>query len=435
MLYRYFFSFTLLLALVTGSHSFADAFSSSDEITERDYDAILEFLRTKRVLPFDKKEGNLTMSGDVRVEWERVHEKEKGVPLRGVLSPGGCYRDYRASTNQYDMEFSLLLDYQAERAWAAVNLKMDHNAGTKKGNCTTSGSCPGDPEGCHGSGNSDTIALKKAYFGYNMFEHGNSRFDIELGRRHLYHVFDSKLQFTSRFDGLLLRYSNSFDDVGNYYLHLGSFVIDETIEHYGFVGETGLLDLMDTGLDVKYSYIDWATHKTNRCGVTEPRGMMFRNSQISLAYNFNPEFLKNKAKVYGAFLLNHAAQGRVQTNYMKKNYGWYVGFQYGKVVQEGDWNVSINYQKVLAQAVPECDNGGIGRGNVKNLSFTNSSAVNSALSTGGNGNFEGWRVEGLYALTNNFTINPMYERSSEEDATIGGTHSYSKFQMQVIYAF
>ena len=54
-----------------------------------------------------------------------------------------------------------------------------------------------------------SIRACKAYMGYNICASGCTRIDVELGRRPLWTVFDSRIQFGSRFDGLLLRYSTS----------------------------------------------------------------------------------------------------------------------------------------------------------------------------------------------------------------------------------
>jgi hypothetical protein len=53
----------------------------------------------------------------------------------------------------------------------------------------------------------------------------------------------------------------------------------------------------------------------------------------------------------------------------------------------------------------------------------------------GNTNYKGWKFEGLYALTDNFTIDSIIEFSKAYKKKIGGSHSYSKFELETIYAF
>jgi hypothetical protein len=53
----------------------------------------------------------------------------------------------------------------------------------------------------------------------------------------------------------------------------------------------------------------------------------------------------------------------------------------------------------------------------------------------GNTNYEGWKVEGLYAITDNLTLDTIYEKSRAYDSDIGGRHKYSKFELEAIYAF
>ncbi|MCE5315767.1 MAG: hypothetical protein LLG04_00190, partial [Parachlamydia sp.] len=85
-------------------------------------------------------------------------------------------------------------------------------------------------------------------------------------------------------------------------------------------------------------------------------------------------------------------------------------------------------QVVQAFAIPDGDVSGIGRGNVLDESVTGFTAR-------GNTNFEGWRFEGLYAITDNLTLDTIIEFSREYDKKIGGTHRYSKLELETIYAF
>jgi len=434
-----------LAAFVMSATGFAAPYSSCDEFNERDFQAVYDFIKCKRQIPLADKVNDLMISGDVRFEWENIVEKHDGERLRGrgALRDPRWFNGQRIPDNEFDVEFNLMLDYRGNCTWAVVQVEFDNNAGicvNRRGCCGTfvdgcdlnhnytQDTLDGDPNGCHGSGVCDNICLRKAYFGWNIFEESCCRLDVEIGRRHFYDAFDSRVQFGSRFDGILFRYSNCFDCVADFYVNLGLFVIDESSNHWGWVTEIGMLNICDYGIDVKYSFIDWAKNGRNRCDVDDPRGMQFRVSQFSGAYHFNPELLCVPTTIYGAFLWNHDAEKWADTNFKRKHFGWYLGFMAGEVCQEGDWHVDINYQDIQLATVPDCDVSGIGRGNVRCV-------PNTVDISAGNTNYKGWRIEGLYALTDNLALNPSWEYSREEDVHIGGRHRFAKWELQFIYAF
>ena len=327
------------------------------------------------------------------------------------------------SRNDFDIIFNLWFDYVCDRGWAVAQLEFDNSAGVDDNGHP----CFVDPEGYHGSGFCDDLCLKKAYMGYNICCDGCTRFDIEIGRRNLYNIFDSKIEFLSRFDGILLFYQSCWECVADWYIKLGGFVVDERVNHFAWATELGLLNICDWGVDLKYSFIDWRKNGENRCFARNPDGFKFEISQVLAAYHFNPDFLCMPAMVYGAFLVNHDAPKTERTHHKRKNLGWYIGFTVGEVVQEGDWSVDIEWQVVQAQAVPDGDVSGIGRGNTLNRSFTAHGL--------GNANYRGWRIEALYAITDNWAIDTIFEFSKAYDESIGGNHRFSMFELQAIYAF
>jgi len=97
-------------------------------------------------------------------------------------------------------------------------------------------------------------------------------------------------------------------------------------------------------------------------------------------------------------------------------------------LKEGDWSFEVQYQFVRAFAIPDKDVSGIGRGNVLKDSVT-------APGARGNTNYKGWRFEGFYALTDDLTIDSIFEFSQAIKNKIGGSHHYSKFELETIYAF
>ncbi|GAB4226396.1 MAG: hypothetical protein Tsb0021_02340 [Chlamydiales bacterium] len=410
------------------------------EVRERDYQAVQEFVNSKRTIPLEQKDCNLTISGDVRFDWASVVERVDGFKLRGknglarqnpqtglVVISDDPDAGFPFSTNEFDIVFNLYLDYVCDRSWAVAWLQFDNFAGIEFGIRP----CSQDPEGMFGSGTCDHICLRKAYIGYNLCADGCTRFDIELGRRPLYNVFDSRVQFQNRFDGILFRYAHNFGCWGDLYWNTGLFVVDERVNHYAYVTEMGLLNPCDYGFDIKYSFIDWRSWLTqgrNRCLTNDPIGADFRVSQITLHYNTVTEYLCQPLKLYGAFLINHDAKGIPLTLGKKENLAWYAGILIGEVCRAGDWAFDVNYQYVEAQAIPSSDVSGIGdRANVLRQTFTSDGR--------GFTNYKGWHFEALYALTDNLSIDAILEFLTQIDRNIGGSHSYSKFEIEAIYAF
>lgn len=427
------------------SAAYAAEYSSSDEITERDFEAVADFVKGKRDATLQDKLGNLNISGDVRAEYDHLYEKVDGVKERG--SGSGVPPK---PTNVWDIEFNLMFDYQSDRTWAHAHVEWDNNAGIEDRYSCNSVSVSngiGSPTStvtsadvvtlqsddnceycCTGSGSCSNVCLKRAYVGYNVFEEGSSRFDVELGRRKMHDIFESEIQFQSRFDGLLLRYSNSFEGMTDMYVNFGAFIIDEVVNHVGYVGEVGFLDIAEFGFDVKYSYIDWSKDGYNRCHCKDPLGSKFKNSQLTMRYNFDPELLRVKTSVYGAYIHNHDAKRWSGTNNKDEDDAWYIGVTFGGVEKEGDWACDINYQHCEAQAVSDCDQGGITRGNTPNECFVNNTKA-------GLGNYKGWRFEALYAMTDNWTWKFKWEYAKEASKPIAGKQRYSKVEVTSVYAF
>lgn len=480
-----------------------------EELNERDWEAVREYLKFKREEDQAKQAPQVIISGDIRFEYRNLHEREVGKTLRGgrfanKCGSGQCVeglssgssssssrsssssfssssssdssgavefgddgssssssshsdrRGFPISNNDFDVEFNLRFDYKGQTTWAVAHLQYDNSAGVDDGELD----CCFNPFGWHGSGNCDDLCLKKAFWGIRLYEDGCERIEFELGRRNLYNLFDSRVQFLSRFDGATLKYFNCWDCIGDWYWYLAGFVVDERVNHFAWVTEIGFLDIVDSGIDLKYSLIDWQKFGRNRCHVVNPRGFKFLISQVTGYYHFNPEFLRVKAKVFGAYLYNHRGRHMAYRNFRKhhqvcrtdrdkfridnghafapedthkkiakdQNAAWYVGVLLGEVEKQGDWSFEIQYQWVQAFAIPEDDMGGIGRGNTLDDYIT-------AIGARGNTNFKGWRFEGLYAITDDLTIDTIFEFSQQIDRRIGGSHHYSKFEVETIYAF
>ncbi len=448
------------------------------DLNTRDDQSLREFVQSKENIDVKDKSKNLEISGDVRFEWRSIQEKGEILffdpssdSYASSLSEhfhtlrGGKHIDANGlpiSTNDFDVEFNLKIKYTFKDAWAKAHIQFDNPAGirgrnachgtfpifNKKGDKVTK-KIPRDSRwAIKGSGEANFITLKRAFMGYNIYADGRHRLDIEIGRQKLDDIFNSEIAFTSRFDGVLLRFASNVEEVFDWYTTVGAFVIDERANHFGFVGEIGFLDICDTGLDVRYNIIDWKKHGRNRCFILNPLGSEFVNSQISLTYTFTQSVgcQEFPVELYGGFLINHAAKKTKFTHRKKKNLGWYAGAYIGNVDKKGDWSLDIEYIGVQAQAVPEHDVGSVGRGNILDESLLDILTTSSDLSKSssreigfyprrGNTNFTGWKFEFLYAITDNFSVDMVYEFSNEEDKRIGGRHHYRDFEIEAVYAF
>ena len=441
------FKYLLPIAMATCGFAAVHAsdYSSTQEERETDMKALSEFVKAKSGISVQEKGGNLMISGEVRSEWSHMraetnHKKQRGHGS-GKLDPNlpvssaEAKRHAPIPTNEFDVEVNLMFDYRADRSWAGIQLQLDNLAGIRQWG---SRERPNDPETkkgyvntkrtLFGSGTLDNLALRKAYIGYNVFEEGASRFDIEVGRRRLKDVFDSKVMFHNYFDGLLLKYANSFEGVTDFQVKLASFVIDQTVNHFGWVGELSFLNIGDEGIDFKYAYIRWDKHGFNRYGHKHALGSRFAISQFLLAYNLSPDLIPYKTQVYGAYLHNHEAHPHRYTHHRKESNAFYVGLKMGEVKRQNDWAFDVNYQWVKAQAIPESDVEGIGRDNPRGISFYKSRAQGFA-------NYKGYKIDGLYALTDNLTLNALYQRVHQESRKIGGEHKSHKFELAAVYAF
>lgn len=416
----------------------------------RDYEAVQGYVNSKRSIPLQEKGCNLSISGDVRFIYAWIDEAINDRHLRGK----GHFAKQNEFTgrveftetgpppasgipfthNNFDVELNLYFDYICDGAWGVAWLQFDNDGGIFH-----IGKSEDSDQRLHGSGHCEDLCLKKAYMGYNLCADGCQRIDIELGRRPLYTIFDSRMQFQSNFDGLLLRYGHSLDHWGDFYWNCGAFVVDERADHYAYVTEVGVLNACCCDLDCKYSFIDWKSFmsgNTNRSGMENPEGVFFRVSQFSAAYRFVGDYLCLPIKIYGAFIWNHAAKEVFQTADTRRQYAWYVGCVIGEVCVEGDWALDCSYQHVQSQAISGADFGGSGsKGrNLLDRNLYDSFATNVATARDFT-NFFGINIEALYAMTDNLSVHGLFEWSRDDKRQIGGRQDYVKAELAGIYAF
>ena len=444
-----------LLPLVTAmglASSAAYALDDREEehnraLNERDLQALKDFLRLKREQAAEKPDLNLSVSGDVHVEWRHLNEKIGDRLIRGGRARA-C-NGVPLSRNDFDIEANIYLNYRAERTWATIQLQFDNPAGIEDNDCR----CIKKSDGVtkeyfkrnrfHGSGECDSICLKRAFIGYTLWEHCNDLLIVELGRRKMYDILDSEIQFLSRFDGISLKYSGEAEAFGAWYATLGGFVVDERTNHFAWATELGLLDIRDSGFDLKYSFIDWTKRGRGRCGDRNPMGFKYCNSQLSVSYHLDPEVFNRPAEIFAAGVINH--RGSQVRNFPivtiidkdgkkiseeksgrhghRRNLAWYAGVLLGEVVKEGDWSFEVQYQWVQENAIAWDDESGICLGD-----FTAECCGHNPTP-----GYKGWLIDVLYAVTDDLTMEMIIESSRKNQP--GRRHSYSKFELEAIYAF
>ena len=463
-LHKYLSLCALSVALFIASSAYSKPLGCSRDsfhnaCDQRDYDAVQEYVNSKRTIPLEEKDCNLTIAGDIRVDWASILEKVNCEKYRGhhgiarqdqmtgditIAPPIGGPPGYEQgggipfSTSSFEVELNLYIDYVCDRSWGVAWIEFDNDAGIWQSNKT----CEEDPQGLFGSGCCNGLCLRKAYLGYNFFADGCSRFDGELGRRPLYTIFDSRVQFQSNSDGVYFKYACNAGDYGDLYAYGSVFLVDERSNHGAWIVEAGILAPCDQGFDFRYSYIDWATimsHNTNRCDTDWPVGSWFRVSQWTVAYNYYIPCTDIHSQAYGALLYNHAQRNLEELGINNNmNLGFYFGILFGRVCRAGDWALDICYQYVEPYAVPDADVSGIGR-NGRNLLMQTMTANGYGFT-----NYKGWRFEFLYAVTDNLSLDGSFEYSGQiYDNFFGfqslvqatGPVNYSKFEFEAIYAF
>jgi len=492
-----FFKYLLLITVGLASvNAYGQQETGNERKTDaRDETATREFVESKENIDVRKKASNLEISGDVRFVWQNQHEKGEMLFLGSEDSYyssmipfdaddyirtkysrlRGGYRVGRdgipISYNNFNVKFNLKFKYDFDQTWAMAHLQFNNLAGT-----TSVNECKGRAPVFNGygdeilkelnlnreylgkgSGFGSAIFLKRAYIGHTLYADGKQRVDMEIGRRQLDDLFMSEIQFNNLFDGVAFEFAGEIDKISDWYLTAGVFIIDQRVDHFGQVMEIGFLNVLDSKIDVRYSFINWRARMCNRCFIFDPVGSKFEISQFTLAYQITPTICGYALpmELYGAFLINTAATKNPFTNNKKANLGWYFDVYVGNVRKKGDWSFEFIYTAAQAQAVADYDVCGVGRGNIMNARLddyipghfdilsnqysdfgsSSSSGINGYMPQQGNANFHGCLFDFLYAVTDNFSIDFSGEFSYALDKSIGGAHKYHSVEIEFLYAF
>ena len=413
MKYKQYFYNLCAASCLLSSSLFASTIESSDDIDQKDINAVREWINTKRQVTVRELGGALSLSAEVRTELQSTGETRNGVKQRGHGGATGL------PTNGFDIEVNIMLDYRADNSWAAIKLEFDNNAGID-------------------SGSFDRLKLEKAYWGVRVIRGETYNFDTELGRRRMSTIMDSKLEFNSFFDGAWFRYDQGIDPIGDIYAHVGVFIINENKNQFGYLGEIGILNIGSTGFYTKYSLIDWDTKDFH--DKIQNRRFDFLVSQLIFGYKFLPSRLQKIVQFYVAGLWNSAAHKLKITNYKRANWGGYVGVSIGELKKKGDWAFDINYQILAAQCVPDFDVQGIGLGNATDSGFYTAKVKGTGGPTtrktaGGNVNYRGFQMTLDYLLLNQLNMQQSWQQAITLDNSIGPFRRYKQYEVEFIYGF
>ncbi len=425
-----------------------------DCMNMRDFEAVQEFVNSKRTIFLAEKLDCLSIAGNVKVD---ILNRNSYLGSLDVF--GGTRRE--ASTGlplghlTFETELNLMVNYKSKdgKTWAKTRFQLDEAWGIfeRPKECKTSVEKNGDPGGLFGSGECQSFDIKWAYWGWRVYETCDHDFEINLlvGRNKLYKAFNSRIEFSSTADGGMLEFKRFMEPDWLLYNKTMFFVVDQRTNHWAWVTEFGTLDFMESKFDLTYSFIDWALNGRSQCGTEDPLGSLFRVSQWAPAYNFTEDGpFGVDARFYSGIVVNHAARSIILNgeNKGRQNLAWYAGFLIGGPVKKaGDWMFDAMYQWVEAMAIPSKDVFGIGRG----VEFRSAPSINGY----GKGNFKGFQLEALVALTDKCQIDATYTMSWTLDPTIGlidpatlappvaavpgitGSLNYNKFEIDFIVNF
>jgi hypothetical protein len=389
---------------------YGSTIDEGEDIEEKDVQALREWLNTKRQVTVRQLGGALSVSGEIRPNFQKTAETVNGIKQRGM---GGASS---LPTDAYGIEVNLFLDYRANRSWSAIKLEFDNDAGIQ-------------------SGTFNKLRVEKAYFGIFAVQNDTSTLSIQVGRDRMSWFVDSRIQFSSFFDGIWLRYDQNLESIADFYIHAGPYLINSATNHYGYLGEIGLINIIGTGIYAKYSINDWDT-KDFTDPITRDRYRFIVN-QLTLGYRFWPASLQKAVVIHLAGLYNPAAKKLPITDFKRANWGGYINLAMGELKKQWDWTLHFNYQFLQAQCVPDFNaNTGIGMGNAKKTGFYATNGIpNTRATAGGNVNYRGYYIVFNWLLLDQLTLSQTWQQSITLDHDIGPSRRYKQYALQLLYVW
>jgi hypothetical protein len=455
---------TLVVLASSFSSLFADQESLTDQNEDKDYESIRQYIEAKRDIAIRQKGGQLHIGGNVRVQYSRVHQVLDGIRVEGQ-GKGGDRRpgEPNIPQNYGDIEAALSFRYINNKSDADLLFKFSNHAGLDTTNYSDA-SRPSEKDSRLSYKNyqptGNKISLARAVIGYELWDKEGHKIAGQVGRQRLYDLFDSRVMFVSRFDGIALKYSSLFDKLGKAHLTWGCFIVADRTSHYAHAIEGGLSQVLGTPFSVKLAVIDWARNGKHSDGSQNSGNEMAINnaganyyylnkltnytvSQALVTYDVPRDWTMcgNGLKLYAAYLKNHKARGlkeaysgRDKDN--KNDQAWYAGLTLGRIQLPGDYAFDACYQYVGAQAVPEMDSHG-GRGNLTGIW----GVIDPSQ---GYTNYKGVRAQLAYALTADMLVNLKGVITKAADAkmdasSIGSSrrarNDWQALEVELAYAF
>lgn len=429
------FSLLLLTVVFTSTILFAETANNFaiqisdllDTVNQKDLWAVRDWLRTKRVA-LNNKTGDFSIAGDVKTQWRNVHEHLGSVNIvNGAASPSTW------SNNLYTVDFRLFFDYKSDKTWVSVKLDFDEAAGLFQGQA-------------------DNLALTRANMGYHLFDDGNVRLDVMVGRQRAFELYNSQIQFNSTLDGFTGIYTMSIDSLCEFSVHGGGYVFNAVANHPVWIIQGGVYDILDTGIYFIYSFVDWHKNTSSTLVTSAPSGeslrigseaWAFRNNQFILGYAFNPEVFGRDVRLYGGILWNALARPRAMEAlsdgvvHSSQNLAGWIALQIGSVQKGGDWAFQAQWQVLQPYSVPDWDVAGMGRGNGSDSALFGINPFSKPQNFPGNGNanYNGWELDALYSVTNELVLEARFQRALSATSTVGKPSNYTNFLLAAIYGF
>lgn len=464
----------LLSAVVVAANSLCPLFAdenlnaSATEDTEEQFSVIRKYIEEKRNIAIKDKGGSLRIGGDIRAQFKHAHQVASDGKVEGSGTGAGRKGDdmdipaYRG-----DIEAALSFEYVHDNTYGDLLFKFSNHTGIDGTNYSDKDEPTVDVANLSYKSSyapsDNKIKLARAVIGGELWSKDSHSVTGEVGRQRLYDLFDSRVMFVNRFDGVAFKYAGDFEGVGKASAKAGIFMISDRVNLYGKVAEVGLSQILETGFGLKYSFINWSkdgsysdgsnsklpdsapenTRTSNANYVGLNRLCRFQVSQILANCYLPTEWFGGRlVNVYAAWLHNHAAKemrdwySRVDLGNRNSN-AWYAGFTLGRIQTPGDWVLDANYQYVEAQSVPEFDSfGSAGRGNLRNQWMFMDP-------TQGNTNFKGIRAQFGYCLTADVMLNVKATSTRAIDARLSNAVSenrnssnrYEYAEVEIVYSF
>lgn len=435
-----FFKFFLPLFIgMAGSFLYGQIETDTEDIRTEPFEELEELERRELA---EAHEGEIAITADVRLKWIPQSKKTYTYWTRGsgsqnpVSVPTAAVQTNAgdailAPTNFYQVEANVYLDFDQVKDWVEVQLQFRNTMGII-------------------SNTSNNISLRKAWIGYSFWKSKCSEFYVELGRKGLSSIFESRIQFDATFDGILFTFENE-SCLGKLKIDAGPCIVDYNVDHYAYIGEIDLEDILGTNFWAKYALAWWRKPDgVDQNGVHDSPQFRFVNSQWLAGYDIDKKYIIWPGTIYAAFEINHAAKKVVTSNYTKQNIGWYAGFEYGKIGSAGDVLLDLCYQDVGYQAVPTYDMSGIGRGNSTsrrdlpviadptnsgNFATASNVLVLPAAQAEGVTNFRGFEFRCWWTIVKHLTLRETADFSWHKYKPIGGFNRFYKFELNLIYDF